>query len=523
MRSVFSGLVAFLLLVLLSNSSSAVELLTSGNFEPPGDVGEAPGWTLLESVTGSAVVFDSAAVTGGANTGENAFRLNAWAGGGPISAEEGNFDGRTPHAVNGSDFLQWQLGNSPTAGSDTDLGAWEAGYGRVGGQQTNGAITQTVPAVAGRTYTFLASSRWEDNYSGGVEELDAGGPLGDAPSPTQTTLKMEFLTPEGTVIGTPVTLDVSEEQLNFNVYVDHSLMGTAPAGTGRVRVTAGASNMVWNGAETTPPGQLQAAFFDTFSLKDNANSEQELLTNPDLEDPIPSAFDFWELTETPDPCCAGQVLRTQTASWANHTPPPEGSTGVWLSAFFGASPSFEAVPVSGTMAQTVPALPNETYTFSGWSRFEGNYSGGVDIIANDGDALFANMESPTKTEITLEFYNSEGALISSETIDVKADREMQICGGSSDCANDGSWYQHTLQAISPPGTVSARLIAGMYDGVYNTNPQQSAFFDDFSLDGPAVSPLAAQSAVPEATSLVSVLIGALLLASQRTRGGARVC
>jgi hypothetical protein len=53
----------------------------------------------------------------------------------------------------------------------------------------------------------------------------------------------------------------------------------------------------------------------------------------------------------------------------------------------------------------------------------------------------------------------------------------------------------------------------MIDGVFNVDPQQSAFFDDFSLDGPA-PPLAA---IPEPSSLVGFALGALLIGLSRRR------
>jgi hypothetical protein len=49
----------------------------------------------------------------------------------------------------------------------------------------------------------------------------------------------------------------------------------------------------------------------------------------------------------------------------------------------------------------------------------------------------------------------------------------------------------------------------MIDGVFNTDTGggQSAFFDDFSLDGPLV----AASAVPEPSSLAMLAVGGLLV------------
>jgi hypothetical protein len=51
----------------------------------------------------------------------------------------------------------------------------------------------------------------------------------------------------------------------------------------------------------------------------------------------------------------------------------------------------------------------------------------------------------------------------------------------------------------------------MAHGVFNTDPGQSAFFDDFSLQGPAPALFAAGAAVPEPTSLAGFTLGATLI------------
>jgi hypothetical protein len=56
----------------------------------------------------------------------------------------------------------------------------------------------------------------------------------------------------------------------------------------------------------------------------------------------------------------------------------------------------------------------------------------------------------------------------------------------------------------------------MIDGVFNVDPGQSAFFDDFSLDGPGVS-LVANFAVPEPSSLIGLAIGASIFGLARSR------
>ena len=100
--------------------------------------------------------------------------------------------------------------------------------------------------IAGETYAFSGSSRWEANYSGGVANLSAASPLGVIASPTATTIKLEFLNAGNAVIGSTI-LDLRTEQSVSNNWAAHSLIGVAPVGTASVRVTAEARDMVFNG------------------------------------------------------------------------------------------------------------------------------------------------------------------------------------------------------------------------------------------------------------------------------------
>jgi hypothetical protein len=430
----------FWAIVLVTCSLSAVpakgvELLTSGDFETPGGLGDIPFWNLDEFVTGSMADIDSAAVSeGGGLDASRAVWLRPFVGGEEV----------------GPDNL------------------------------TNAILSQTVPATAEESYTFKGNSRWEINYSGGVTVLD-GGPLGGQAPPTMDIFTLEFLDINGNVLGSAVTRDLLDDRSpnpNNDNWVEHVLMGTAPANTGRARVSASALDMVWNGE--FDEGANQSAFLDRFSLTADSDPETELLMNAELDEPPPSALDFWDLVE--DPPTQTEILRTPGQAFSNHT--PGGSNGVWLSAFFGAHPNFEADPVDGIMSQTVDAVPGGTYVFSGWTKFEQNFSGGVDTIAAGGGGFFAGEPSPTETIIELEFRDSEGTVLGTSTIDLRAERQA-MCGGN---ANDemcgpasNGWTQHTLQAVAPDNAFSATLRAGMIDGVFNIDPRQSAFFDDFSL------------------------------------------
>ncbi len=404
-----------------------MELLTSGDFETPFGVGEVPSWDLQEFATGTGTILNTAVVVGG------------------TTAFSGDF----------------QLWNQAFAGG-MDVGP---------DNLTNSILSQTVPGIPGEQYTFVGHSRWEINYSGGLTTL-FDGPLAGQNSPTNTLMRLEYLGSSGAVIGTPTVLDLRTEQNNFDNWVEHTLTSTAPPGTANVRVTAEARDMVWS------VGPDQSAFYDTFSLTAGSDPLTEILGNPDLEEAPPSALDFWDLTENPE--TRDEILRT--ADFANHT--PGGSLGVWLSAFFGQSSLFEPDPVDGTMSQTVDAVPGSEYTFSGWTLFEPNYSGGVDTIDPTNPDGNGGQPSPTQTLLELAFLNGSGDVIGTpDIIDLKVDRRLQ---SPTNNANDNEWYQHVASGIAPVGTVSARVSGYMIDGVFNTDTGggQSAFFDDFSLQGP---------------------------------------
>lgn len=547
-------LVASIITVLFGGvKAQAVELLISPDFELPVGLPEINDWTLQEFVTAGCCgtgnpITDTAGSATNAQAGDGSVILKAWVGNGVLDPNDGNFDNDDPNNggwdVDGYDFLLWQRGGSPTPNSQTDLTTWENNYGRVSGQLANAILSQTVPGTPDQEYTFSGWALWEDNYSGGPAggTLDPGSPLGAVATPTTNTLKMEFLDSGGGVLGTH-SVNLADDDGKINdafTWTQHSVTGTAPAGTANIRVSADGRDMVYN------VDPLQAAFYDTFSLIDTADpNETELLANAGLDEPFPSPLDFWDLLEVPDPneCCNGEILRTPAAPYANHT--PGGTRGVWLSAFFGGASGIVGTwpedPVTGLMSQTVEADPNVAYSFSGWVKFEQSYSGGVDTIANAGGD-FAGQPSPTETIIALEFLDPNGVVISSiidfdpngvsildpnspNFIDLRTEREL-TCGGNANdpnCGDVGSngqkgWTQHTLSnIIAPPGTAFARLTAGMIDGVFNENPGQSAFFDDFSLVSVPIPLQGDIAVVPEPATSVGLIFGAMMFGIRRRR------
>ena len=403
---------------------AAVELLTNGAFEEAG--GPPPGWTFIES--------------------------------------------------DGLDSIQ-QIGFADADGGDGELGAWLrpfVGGGDPPGQLVDAIITQTVPVAEGAGYTFTGWSRWEPNYSGGVDTLSADSPFGAIPSPTRTEMELAFLDAGGNVIGSPFNLDLRTEQNNFNFWVQHNFDDTfnggspiiAPAGTASARVTA----QMIDGAFNTNP--QQSAFFDDLSLVE-AGSGNEMLVNGFLDEGPPE-FPGWDVIEDPD---GRNTVSAQTAAWAQNSN-TSGTTGAWLRPW--SSGSTVGDENDAIMSQTVEGTAGGTYTFSGWSRWEGNFSGGVDTLSSDSPS--GAVPSPTQTTMEMLFLDAGGQVIDSQLLDLRSDRETQAGG----MANDANWYQHTIQAVAPAGTAEVRVVASMIDGVVNVDPQQSAFFDDFSLDGPGV-------------------------------------
>ncbi len=413
MRKLQTLLVSFSVLALGAGAAQAQELLTNVDLEvaagPPLD------WSLSETVTGMpGTIVNSADQVGFANQ---------------------------PMSIAG-EFGLW-------------LRSFQGNIAGLMNQKINAVLSQTAPGAAGETYTFTGWSKWEQNYSGGVTDLDPLSPSGEVPSPTNTTMELAFLDNSNAVIDPPVTFDLRTPvamggQQNDNMWRQHTLMGLAPAGTANVRVTATATDMVFN------VDPQQSAFYDNFSLTAASAPATEKLSNAGLNQKPPENLGF-TLTETP--------MGTNTASvnvegFANHT--PGGAAGLWLQAFATQTPEGDAV-----LSQTVPAVVGGEYTYSAWSKWETGYSGGV---ARDG-------APDTETTMELAFLDGSAAVIGTPLmLDL---RTVQM--------SDNMWRQFTLMDTAPAGTASVRISAGATD-MFDTTPShfpngtsQSAFFDDFSL------------------------------------------
>jgi hypothetical protein len=397
-------------------ASAQTNLLTDGNFEYSTVV---PSWDLVESI------FDQNTMA------DRGFQeIN--------SAQQHTFG---PHS---GTYALW-------------LRAFVGGAAPNPDNLTNAVLSQTAPATVGEQYTFTGWSRFEQSYSGGFDTLPGTSPLGAVASPTTTTMRLEFLDSGGSLLGSPVSVDVKAERkvqsgfnfANDNVWRQHSLMGTAPMGAASVRVTAEARKMLYT------EGSFESAFYDDFALRTVSAPETELLVNPLLETK-PDPFDpAWEVTQVP----GGRFPADPTISTIDFASRPDGQgqLGVWLRSFTGNT----AGPADAILEQTVPGIPGADYTFSGWSNFQANYTGGL--------AGF-----PTQTLFEIEFLDANDEVIadSTVTLDLKADGQT----------NDAGWRRHSLVATSPAGTESVRVRAAGLDMVFNeAGGNQSAFMDDLML------------------------------------------
>ncbi|MGL4511861.1 MAG: PEP-CTERM sorting domain-containing protein [Lacipirellulaceae bacterium] len=216
---------------------------------------------------------------------------------------------------------------------------------------------------------------------------------------------------------------------------------------------------------------------------------QNLLGNPSLEDGSGNNVFPWDLIETPSSANTAEVINFGDSS--NH----QGNLGLWLREFEGLffpGPFPNATPIDAELVQIVPGSAGTEYQFTGWSRWETNYSGGVTTLA--ANAPGGARPSPTSTIMELAFLDGGFAVLGAPVLlDLRSQQQ-----------NDGTWRQHVLTGTAPAGTASVRVTAAAFDMVPNIDPGQSAFFDDFTL-----------TVVPEPSSMVLGALGLAALAARR--------
>lgn len=300
----------------------------------------------------------------------------------------------------------------------------------------NGIVTQVVSATAGQSYTLVGNSRFEQNYSGGVINLDPLSPQGAVPTPTQSLFEIEFLDASDNVIGVPASLDLVNDDFQFSGggWLEHDLTAIAPVGATQARILIKALDMV---ANVDPQ---QTAFYDDFSFTDDSAPTTELLTNGNMND-FAEEIPVWNIEESP--------MGTDTVDlvgFANNT--LGGNNGIWLRAF---------AEGDATISQTVAGSAGTEYEFSAFSLWEENYSGG-------------QAETATETILELAFLDaSEEVIGTPDSFDLRTEQ-----------LNDGTWRQQSVSGVAPAGTAFVR-VSGLATDMINTEGGQSAFFDDFSL------------------------------------------
>ena len=132
-------------------------------------------------------------------------------------------------------------------------------------------LTQTVPGTPGAIYQMSGWAYFEGGYAGGVDTIatGTGATRAGLPSLTDTFFALEFLDAGNAVLPGSVVIELrANGQVNnpdqteaTRNWLQHVLVGTAPAGTANVRVRA---SMVDGEFNVDLPHQ--AAWVDDFSL-----------------------------------------------------------------------------------------------------------------------------------------------------------------------------------------------------------------------------------------------------------------
>ncbi len=270
-------------------------------------------------------------------------------------------------------------------------------------------------------------------------------------------------------------------------------------------------------------GKVDAA--DYTRWRKNNGTTNALPNDNGLGTPIDSDhYDLWSTNFG----MMGALTPTNTANIinfgvnSNHS----GDQGLWLMPWRGGRPDQQGAPttVFADLKQSVAGTPGMTYTMTGWARFEAHYAGGHDFLDADGmePPDMDGLPSPTDTFFALEFLDaSNNVLAGSVVIELKANGQPIDPRDDLEpnfTLEDAMWHQHTLMAVAPANTVNVQVRASMVDGVFNVDPRQSAFVDDFSLTVMAGSGASSGGgAVPEPATWVLVAVGLLLVGARRRK------
>src|SRR4051812_46130735 len=408
-----SGSLGIAVVAITFAAASAADVLQNGGFEIGG--GAPASWTITQGA-------DPLGDFNGDGTVDGADYV-MWRKGGPIFNEVSDVG-----VVSAQDYTDWRANfghNTPTFASATELvdfanqPALTPGQSGLFIKSTTGSnpptfdmqnrtvdvvLTQTVPAVANKTFTFTGNSLLQGYSSNFLTTLDASSPSGAVPSPTVSYFEVAFLNAGNQVLGTQ-QVDLRTDSPGADAWQTHTFTtGLSPAGTTQIRVSAVAKKMV---ASCSAAGCAlgQDVYFDNFSLIQNGLfSPGDLLgadkgRNGNLD--TVGAPANWSVVKT-----AEDNVQFSTQSFAIHT----GSVGMWLRSFAGGD---------AKAVQTVSGSAGSHYTFSGYSKWETGYNG-------------ADPSSPTQTFMTMEFLDGSSTpnVLGTQLLDL---RTVQT--------NDGNWHQ----------------------------------------------------------------------------------
>jgi hypothetical protein len=456
MRQKLFSLAALLSTCALATSALGVELLLNKDL----NVAASPvGWTQLEYVTGEP--------------------------GTPISLSEQLSTGSSPN-----DPLTPELG-----GNGIELRPF---FGNVGAfenqnKQINFELTKDFNITTQAVYILTADVQMGEGYSGapGNETLDPLSPSGAVPSPTNTNITLSFLNASNMVIGTPTVYD-----LRTNTPIETALAGewfthtvTTPhsGGAAKLRIEFNALNMVDNDGDSAlgDPPRDQLFKLDYFTLKRQGSGIDLIAGNdPGAENPqnghlnLPGPPANWNLVEKfSDPGNTTPVNSASVIHFAHHdTVAQPSGQGLWLRSFAGFNDGGGSPrPVDAIMTQTAAATVGGMYSFSAWTAWEAGFSGDTSLFPT----------SPTDVQMTMEFLDSSNGVIGSPVVLDLFDAGMRADADGGNIEPE-DWQQFTINGTAPAGAVNVRVgVAGLEMILSGASGPQSAFFDEFSLEGPA--------------------------------------
>jgi len=135
-----------------------------------------------------------------------------------------------------------------------------------------------------------------------------------------------------------------------------------------------------------------------------------------------------------------------------------GGYGVFFKPFQGAITN----KVTASLYQDNSATPGVTYTLTGWAGAGANYIGLTDPTVG--------------SQFHLQFFNSANTMIGDSTLNLVVNGQHVL--GSPNGGNPFGYFDYTLSATAPAGTVSVRALATMVNAYSNPLGGDQAFVVD---------------------------------------------